>query len=357
MPEAPLSAADHWLNLRFLLASDTPWAGKGHEVAWAQFRLPVPVPQAPRISCSSMGPVRIDESSRSITVETADSALVFDRLRGTIGSWRYGGIELVRTGPRLSFWRAPTDNDVHEARKWRKDGLHRLQHRIDSVECGLPREGAARVVVHTRIAPPVLAKGFLCEYTYTVYGSGDVILAVRGTPQGQFATLPRIGLDMALDESLDSVSWYGNGPGESYVDSKQAQRVGLFSCGVDDLLTPYVFPQENGNRTDVRWVTLTDRRGSGLLAAAVPLMNFSAHRFTAADFEAANHTVDLTPRREIVCRLDYRHHGLGSASCGPGVLPPYVLRGEGFRFAVRLRPLCGGPASAWDLYKMRLEEV
>ena len=123
-----------------------------------------------------------------------------------------------------------------------------------------------------------------------------------------------IGLQMTIPEDLDHVAWYGRGPGECYVDSKQANRVGVYSCLVDELYVPYVYPQENGNRTDVRWVSLTNTRGMGLLAIGIPMLNFSAHRFSTQDFEKAQHTCDLVPRDEITLNLDYQHHGLGSAS-------------------------------------------
>jgi beta-galactosidase/evolved beta-galactosidase subunit alpha len=119
---------------------------------------------------------------------------------------------------------------------------------------------------------------------------------------------------------------------------------------VDDLYVPYVYPQDNGNRTDVRWVSLTNTRGMGLLAV-MPDLNFSASRFTTNDLENAMHTCDLAPRDEITLNLDYRHHGLGSASCGPGVLPQYELHPEEFRFSIRLKPFSVDQISPMSLSK------
>jgi beta-galactosidase/evolved beta-galactosidase subunit alpha len=154
--------------------------------------------------------------------------------------------------------------------------------------------------------------------------------------------LPRIGLQLAIPQDLDQVSWFGCGPSESYPDSKQAARVGLFRHTVDELYTAYVYPQENGNRSDTRWVAFADLRGHGLLAAGMPLINFSAHRFTTEDLDNAKHTYDLPRRDEITVNLDYVQNGLGSASCGPGVLPQYRLKPEKFAFVVKLRPFPPG---------------
>jgi beta-galactosidase/evolved beta-galactosidase subunit alpha len=259
----------------------------------------------------------------------------------------------MHEGPRLNFWRATTDNDRGGdgmARKWRAARLHQLQHRVEDVTWERLADGAAAVRVVSRIAPPVLSIGFDCEYEYVVYGSGDVVLHVHGRPGGgEFPpALPRIGLQMTVPQDLDSVRWFGRGPGETYPDSKQAGWIGEFVASVDELQTPYVFPQENGNRSDVRWVSLAAARGAGLLAAGMPTLNFSVHRCTTMDLEEARHTVEVSRRDELTLNLDYRQRPLGTASCGPGPWEKYELRPEEFRFAVRLRcfdPDAGCPAA------------
>jgi beta-galactosidase/evolved beta-galactosidase subunit alpha len=104
------------------------------------------------------------------------------------------------------------------------------------------------------------------------------------------------------------------------------------------MLTPYVTPQECGNRTDVRWVAVTDTRGLGVLAVGDPLLNFSALRFTTRDLDEARHTCDLVPRETVTLSLDHAHMGIGSGSCGPGALPQYHLRTGEISFTFRLRP-------------------
>jgi beta-galactosidase/evolved beta-galactosidase subunit alpha len=138
------------------------------------------------------------------------------------------------------------------------------------------------------------------------------------------------------------VTWLGRGPGESYADSQQAARVGLWRASVDELWTPYVRPQENGNRSGTRWVALRDAAGAGLLAAGDPALNFSAQRYTTEDIDRAEHTYELAPRPTITLHLDYQQNGLGSGSCGPGTSPAYQLQAEPFVLSVRLRPLAAG---------------
>jgi len=117
--------------------------------------------------------------------------------------------------------------------------------------------------------------------------------------------------------------------------------VGRFERTVEQWQTPYVFPQENGNRTGVRWATLTDGDGAGLLVEGQPTADLTVRRWTTEDLDAARHTSDLVPGDRLWVNIDVAHNGLGSASCGPGVLPQHRLELKPTHFAVALRTLRG----------------
>ena len=332
-----------YLTVSLALDQDMEWARRGHEVAWAQF--PWEVAAAGR---APVGPWAGDhvtwaEEGRALVVHAGGSRLAFDRDSGRLRSWTHAGVQLLGIGPALDFWRAPTDNDIRGAlREWRRARVAQLGERVDGVTWSEEDGGRAlQVVVRGRIAPPSLAWGIDCTYRYTVMPDGGVGVEVEGKPTGERvpATLPRVGLVLTLPGGLDQVAWFGRGPGESYPDSLRASRFGLFRRTVDDLYFPYVFPQENGNRSDVSWATFSHPLGHGLRVAGAPRFNFSAHRFTAHDLAASRHAGELTARHEISLHLDLAQHGLGSASCGPDVLPEYQLRTAPFAFTVRLAPL------------------
>jgi beta-galactosidase len=143
---------------------------------------------------------------------------------------------------------------------------------------------------------------------------------------------------MALPGAFSDAVWFGAGPGEAYADSRQAARVGRHALSVDALQTPYVYPQENGNRADARWLRLTSPEGGGISVEGDPVFDFTARRWTSEDLEEATHTVDLVPGELIHLNLDLAQHGLGSASCGPGVLPPYRLHARKASFTVTFTP-------------------
>lgn len=147
--------------------------------------------------------------------------------------------------------------------------------------------------------------------------------------------LPRLGLRAAVPAGLDTVTWFGAGPGEAYPDTRTAARVGRFSSDIDGLQTPYLFPQENGSRADIRWARLTDRTGTtGLRVSGPERFSLTARRWTSEDLDAAAHPTDLVPRDAIHLNLDAAQQGIGSASCGPGVLPEYRLSAAPATFVV-----------------------
>lgn len=344
-----------YLTISFMLASDETWAPRGHEVAWSQFRLPV-VPVIRQLSSDDF-PLELEESPCAIMLTGPDFTFIFDRVFARIATWDVDGVALIEDGPRLNFWRATTDNDRawDNAKAWRQAGLDTLQERVNEVTCQRLGVGVIAITAKTRIAPPIYDRSFECEYTYTIYGTGHVKIDASVVPQREWPeTLPRVGLQMEIPYHFDRVSWFGRGPGESYPDTKQAGRFGLYSAQVDDLYTPYIFPQENGNRMDVSWVTLTDLRGQGIIVMGQPTINFSAHRFTTMDLEKARHTNELEPRDFITLNLDYQQNGIGSASCGPGVLPEHRLLTKEYKFSVILQPYSADGMSAAESSKNRL---
>lgn len=241
---------------------------------------------------------------------------------------------LVRLGDvvvedlRLDVWRAPLDNDRDLAWEplepaWRAVGLHRVQHRVDAVEVG-----DDALVVRTRTAPAGTDLGLEAVFRWS--GLDEVLrLEVAVVPVGAWTVpLPRLGLRMALPQRLERVEWFGLGPGESYADSRRAARVGRFRASVDELQTPYVFPQENGNRTGTRTLWVRSPEGPGLRVDGDEPFSFTARRWTSEALDRARHTAELEPGERVWLNLDHAQHGLGSASCGPGVLPAHQLRAE-----------------------------
>jgi hypothetical protein len=192
-----------------------------------------------------------------------------------------------------------------------------------------------------------------CAYTYTIYGSGDIVIEHHVTPEVPgLPFLPRIGLQMTVPGGYEHFTWYGRGPHETYVDRNYGAQVGVYNGTVDEQYVPYIVPEENGNKTDVRWVALTNDEGVGLLAVGAP--EVSAHHYTTQDLTEATHTYELHRRDDITLNLDYAQSGLGSAACGPGRRPEYQLKPVETHYCVRLRPFSQAIESPMALSKQRL---
>jgi beta-galactosidase len=326
LPPIPPATGETWLTVRAVLAADSAWAAAGHEIGWAQLKVGDAPPRPPT---PAQGPVTVTGS------EIRVGPGVFNPRNGTLTSL---GL-LAVGGPRLDVWRAPIDNDrwfsaERSELAWRELGLHRMQHRVGAVTAG-PDE----LVVRTRVAPAASRLGLFATYRWTA--TPDALrLTVQVEPDGVWTLpLPRLGLRMALPAGLGQVEWFGLGPGEAYRDSRRAVRVGRYRASVGELQTPYVFPQENGNRAGVRWAEITDDAGAGLRVTGDPVIDITVRRWTTEDLDAARHPTELTPRDRIFLNIDHSHHGLGSGSCGPGVLPRHRLVAAPATFSVTFEPL------------------
>ncbi|MFJ3892289.1 glycoside hydrolase family 2 TIM barrel-domain containing protein [Streptomyces sp. NPDC090083] len=319
LPEPPArsdGAESHW-TVRASLAADTAWGPAGHVVGWGQF--PATARTVPALSAHA-GPVA---GERRTTLGPA----AFDARTGELRS--IGAVDV--TGLRLDIWRAPTDND--EGASWQTDtrygplwrtlGLHRMRHRLDGVEVS---EDA--LTVRTRVAPAGREIGLATVYRWTSDGT-RLRLTVSVAPEGDWTfPLPRLGIRFGLDAGADRVRWFGGGPGEGYPDTKSASLLARWESTVDALQTPYLRPQENGARPDVRWAEL-----GGLRVDGDPEFWFTARRWTTEHLDAAAHRTDLTPGDTVWVNLDHGQHGIGSQSCGPGPLPRYFLNARPTEFS------------------------
>ncbi|CAL9412787.1 glycoside hydrolase family 2 TIM barrel-domain containing protein [Streptomyces sp. enrichment culture] len=315
VPDGAPSGEALW-TVRARLATGTAWAPAGHVVAWGQ--IPVTERRVPSVAATAR-PVPGDGV---IVLGPA----TFDARTGAVRT--IGGVPV--TGLRLDVWRATTDNDdgaawqgdLRHGPLWRKLGLHRMRHRLDAVESG---EDA--LTVRTRVAPAARETGLATVYRWT--SDGDrVRLTVSTVPDGDWTVpLPRLGIRFGL-RAADRVRWYGGGPGEAYPDTRAAALTGRWEAAVDDLQTPYVRPQENGARIDVRWAEL-----GGLRIEGDPAFFLTARRWTTEQLDAAAHRTDLVPGDTVWVNLDHGQHGIGSQSCGPGPLPRYHLRAEPAEFS------------------------
>ncbi len=352
-PANPKPGTEYFLNLTFSLGMDTIWARAGHEIAWGQFALPVKAPAVKAVK-TGLPKAEMDEDSQAFFVAADEALIEFSKSTGMITSWVVDGIPLLERGPRLNLFRAPTDNDRGGAglwKEWEAARFHQMQHRVESVEADTDRR---TVRVLTRVAPPVLGYGIECEYLYTFLPDGGFTLELKGTPKGEnIPCFPRLGFQLFVPDEMDRAQWFGLGPGESYQDTKEAQRVGLFKAEVEALYTKYVRPQENGNRSEVRRVAFYDLHTTGFAVTGMnTLFNFSMHRFTPEALYKAKHPHEIEHAENICVNLDWMHTGIGSASCGASLPERYKTPAKPFRFGMKFHAFRPGELNDTSFFTM-----
>lgn len=355
LPALP-PGAEAFLTLRFTLLEDASWASAGHEVGWEQFKLPVAAADPVVLRANEMPALAVRDDAAGIAIEGPAFTLVFDRASGRVSRYTWQGVELIQEGPALNIWRAPTDNDGFKwmgpeymraklLTEWLEAGLNRLESRLDALECAQPAPGAAVVTAQYTWQAEGVKAGFTHQVRYTVYGNGALLMDQEVRSFGDLPPLPRVGVTLTMPPGFEQFTWLGRGPEESYVDRKAGVKVGLYQGTVDEQYVPYIMPQENGNKTDVRWAALSNGE-VGLLAAGDRLLETSVSHFSAQDLYRAYHTNELTRLDETIFNIDLAQCGLGGASCGPGTLEQYLIEPGTFRFSVLFRPFRQGDSLA-----------
>ena len=331
--------AHYYVNISYQLREDTSYASSGHELATAQFELPL---YKEGIVVRPEGILNVEKEHTTLHVKGANFSLDFNLVNGNLMNIVRDGMQVLSKGPRLTLWRAPISNDMEIIDKLKKVYFLHLEHEV-VMNIDYHMEGnILKVEVDTNNSTTNRAWHFKTKYVYTVCPSGDILIDVEGTPSGRVDLapdmLPRIGVSMHLDKSMEHVRYFGMGPGENYVDSKEAAQMGLYANTVDGLFTNYVIPQENGKHMGCKWVSMTNDRGMGLLASTEGDFNFSASWYEDKDLDDAKHTCDLVKRDYIVFNVDYKQNALGTNSCGQWQLDKYRAKFEDFKLSFRLTP-------------------
>lgn len=335
----PVPGVEYWINFSFTTSQDTFYAKAGYEIAYDQFKLPIDIPTS-GIDLSGSTPLNIQESQSAITVNGKTFSLKIDRGTGIISSLKHQNIELVKRGPRPDFWRAPTDNDARGAKVeknclvWKKAGTNwkALQTKINRIS-------DRQIDIHVTGQLPDV-KG-IYNLNYSVYASGDITVAAEYLPgKDKQPKLLRFGMEMILPAGFDNITWYGRGPNPTYSDRKFA-RVGEYSGKVADQWIEYSRPQENGNKVDVRWVTLTNDQGIGLAAYGAPLLSVNAMHYAKEDLENKEYSWQMPPpRAEIHLNLDLIQMGVGGInSWNKWPMRAYLLPNKKYQYQFRLRPI------------------
>ena len=286
-----------------------------------------------------MPALEVAESDEQITVSGADFSVRFDKASGTIASYRHRQTELIRSGLRPHFWRAWTDNDRGNGMPERCAPWRAASDNWVITETSTRQLDPSVLEIRVRGSFPDV--GSTNEIVYTVYGNGEIDVGNSFQPgERELPELPRFGMQMTLPDEFETMTWYGRGLHESYWDRKSGAAVGVYSGSVDEQYFNYSEPQENGNKTDVRWVSLTNSQGLGLQAVGTEPLSVSALRYGTDAMEVAKHTYEMERQDFITLNLDFKQTGVGGDnSWGARAHPEYTVEAKAYHYSFRLRPV------------------
>jgi len=317
---------EYHLKIIFLLNEDTIWADKGHIMAWDQFKIPIPslylqlddlnehtLPIETVIDINELKNIELEELEPEFIIKGESFKVIIGKESGVIESYSFNNIDLISNALIPNFWRAPTDNDRRDFLRekirtydmsWREVSKNRVIRKIEFKQL---KPQLIRIIVEFNL----VNSDEPLNIEYLIYGNGVIIIKNEFKPTKRML---RFGMQTSLPKEYDKMTWYGRGPHETMFDRKTGAAVGIYSDSVENLIHPYVKPQENGNRTDVRWVTMTNKNGDGLLISDVggTKLNVSAWPYSMADLESATHNHQLPHRDFITFNIDYKQCGVGT---------------------------------------------
>ncbi len=345
---------EYFINFNVIREDDHGLIPSGHIVAREEFQLsPFVAPKG--VAQETM--LTVHPRQKTIEVSTEHFTAVFDRQKGHLTGYECQGIELIDHPIVANFWRAPIDNDFGNGmQKRQRDWKLASENQILKTFSVLDHEGSSiqkrrktrSVTVQATYQLPAVSCELVNKYTVNSIGEILVSTSIRGL-SADLEDLPRFGNIITLPEDFDHITWYGRGPHENYSDRKTSAFVRQYEARVADLYVPYIRPQENGYKTDVRWVELTNIEGQGVRFEGSDLICFSAHHQSIADFDpgiekAQRHTTDIKNQPNVFLNLDHLQMGIGGDnSWGARTHAQYLLPPRDYQYSYLIKPVISNP--------------
>jgi len=337
----PQPNKEYFLNVQFEVLKPNDFFPYKSVIAEAQFKIPNNRIERKLIKSETMSAISMRDLAQKITVSGENMTLELDKKTGNITSLKVQNQEFLVDETQLNFWRPPTNNDQNDmngVHRWRQFGLDYLKPQVTEIEVEKISSSVGRITVTGEIIGRKNRTVFEYQQTYTIYGSGDILLDTQVLPSEDVQTLPKIGYQLKLPETFQNLEWYGLGEHATYSDRKVSAKVAHYTKKITDLSENQIIPQENGNRSEVRWA-VTSGNGFGLFVQGEGFpLNVSAHPYNPRQIAKAIHANELIRQNTMTLNLDYQINGLGSASEGVGYRSDHILKAQPTHFLLRIKP-------------------
>jgi beta-galactosidase len=345
---------EYYINLTFKTTKESLGIPNGHVIAEDQFKLDTGENHFSDVAAIDITAlVEKTESDSTILVSGSDFSISFDKRKGQLISYQLEGKELLKSPLELCFWRAPTDNDygsfVGQAKDKAKSNATRSMNWLTAFKSATLTQFDVKAdsgVVIVKFNHSLNGVAATHQTIFSVFGGGEILIDNKLKLKSN-SDIPRYGMRFAILDEYENVEWYGRGPHENYYDRKYAAHIGTYSNNVDSMYFPYIRPQENGYRTDTRWLKLTDDSGNGLGFKSHKRFCFSALPNPYEDFQGENvaykerrHTIDVKERDGVFLHIDHSQRGLGGDdSWGAQPHEQYLLNADSYSYSFSIWPI------------------
>ena len=288
---------------------------KDHTVAYNQFFLGGKRINNKTSLDNSNNAIKVSQNKKTLDLFGEGFKISFNKENGRLTEINYGNENIILQGIKPNFWRAPIDNDYgflmpFKLKVWKQASK---KQNFESIKIkNLKRQG---VEVKTNYYLPDVKAFVDITYSIKINGRINIKTSLSGISE-KLPVLPLFGTNFIINKSYDNVVWYGRGPHENYQDRKTSSLVGIYNYKVSQMYFPYIRPQENGNRTDTRWLSLTNSEGNGIIIESSNLFEFSSHHqynddFDGGDRKSQTHTYDIIKRPIVNLNINYKQMGVG----------------------------------------------
>ncbi len=312
---APKAGAEYHFNFNFYLKADKGLLSKGHSLAREQFKLDISN-IAKTTNNQGFRKLELNNNEKSISIVGADFSIAISKTDGLISDYTIHGKPLIRKGPKPDFWRAPLDNDMGNLMPLRLACWKEASAVQELQDIQIKTSSPQQMDIEIQLKLTAVKSQY--HINYRIHSNGEVKIKATFIPGDMdLPELPRFGMQMELLPEYDQLKWFGRGPHENYIDRKSAAFLGVYQSNVASQYHPYIRPQETGNKTDLRWLSLCNDSGNGLLIKATSLLSCNAQNYTTEDFDIGpftkpfKHTYELSPRPWITLNVDDQQMGLG----------------------------------------------
>lgn len=311
-----------------------------HEIAYEQIQIPAHKIQN-AVETFAQKVLEITETEEEINIKGDEFQLKFNKATANPDYLSFKEEVFFNDEIKLNFWRAPTLNDAADGngeRAWKKAGLNNLKEVPIKIFMEKPEENIAKIFIYKSFVNENQEVVLDVYQSYTIFGNGLIDVYTQILPHEIVKTFAKIGLQLKLPAEFNSVKWFGRGPFETYPDRAAAGTIDEFKMSINDLHFDYIVPQENGNRSEVRWMSLSNKNNTSLLISSDSLFNFSARHYSDESLNNAKHINELKTENHTYLNIDYLQNGLGTATCGPGCLDKYLINAKPLSFNFTISP-------------------